>query len=258
MDRKLELLQAYYGSLPADRVKVETRRHGFAFVAELERAGASLEYGELTLTGLLHKYKLSGVTASLMETLLTWHLRGECNVCRYFGDEGNRLFCFNLDNNHKENNTAPIPEVTRGVQALQGFLEAHGCPPLVLASGRGYHLWCRLEASVPNERLHTFMIRMAAKTAARLQAEGLDHARLKMNLYPDRRARDVVSLRLFGSRHMKTGAFSRVLTQGVLLDEEPSWERFERHLREPACPLAAFGDAMILLDREFGSEGSAP
>lgn len=243
MDRKVALLREFYRGLPKDRAKVETVRHGFPFLEELLSGGATLEYGELTLHGLLHKYKLANVPEGRMTGLLEKHVRNECNVCLYFGDRENSLFCFNLDNNHKTNNTAIIPEMGLALEFLRDSLEGLGCEPLVIASGRGYHVWCRLSGPVDNDRLYDFMLRSAAKAAARLHARGGDHNRIKFNLYPDRRIRDVVSLRLFGSVHAKNQVFSFIATRQGLLDEQASWERFERYMGEGTIPVERFAEA---------------
>lgn len=240
MDRRVELVLEYYRGLPQDRAKVETRYHGFPFLEGLLAGGAILEYGELTLTGLLHKYKLANLSADRMRQLLRAHVDKEFNVCLYFHERANSLFCFNLDNNHKVDNTVLIPEVVAAVGYLSDLLVGLGCAPLVLASGRGYHLWVRLDAPVDNERLHAFMIRAAAKTAAALQSRGLQHNRVKINLYPDRRIRDVVSLRLFGTDHAKNRVFSHVWTPDGLLDEGASWQRFEEHLRSKTLAVQEF------------------
>jgi hypothetical protein len=251
MDRRVELIREFYRALPMGSAKVETRRHGFAYLDELLRGGASLEYGELTLTGLLHKYKLSGIPADRMTELLGEHVAGGCNVCLYFGESRNAILCFNLDNNRKASNTEVIPEMEAAVGALRGLLESLGFSPLVLASGRGFHLWCRLAGPVENGRLHAFMIRLAAKTAASLHDRGLDHNLVKMNLYPDRRTGNVVSLRLFGSVHSKNGVFSRVLSDKGLLDERASWVAFEEHLGRGTTSLEAFEAAYVRLAAEF-------
>jgi hypothetical protein len=243
MDRRIALLREFYGGLPRDRAKVETRRHGFRYLEELLSDGVTLEYGELTLSGLLHKYKLANIPEHRMAGLFRSHVEKECNLCLYFDGRANNLFCFNLDNNHKTNNTAIIPEMELAVGMLREHLERLGCAPLVVASGRGFHLWCRLEGPVDNDRLYEFMLRSAAKTAAALHKRGLDHNRIKVNLYPDRRIRDVVSLRLFGSEHAKNRVFSRVLDREGLLDEEASWSRFERYLEGGAITLALFDRA---------------
>jgi hypothetical protein len=243
MDRKLALLQEFYRGLPKDRAKVETSHHGFDFLDALLSDGITLEYGELTLSGLLHKYKLANIPEHRMSSLLRAHLAKEFNVCLYFDDRANSAFCFNLDNNHKTNNTVVIPEMELAVRLLTEHLGRLGCQPLVIASGRGYHLWCRLEGAVENDRLYSFMIRSAAKVTAALHEKGHDYNRIKINLYPDRRIRDIVSLRLFGSDHAKNKVFSRILGQDGLLDEEASWVRFEDYLRNNTIPLERFEEA---------------
>jgi hypothetical protein len=243
MDRRIGLLKEFYRGLPKDRAKVETRRHGFRYLEELLSDGVTLEYGELTLSGLLHKYKLASIPENRMEGLLRSHVAKECNLCLYFDGRASDLFCFNLDNNHKTNNTVIIPEMEVAVGVLREHLERLGCAPLVVASGRGFHLWCRLEGPVDNDRLYEFMLRSAAKTVAAVHKGGHDHNRIKVNLYPDRRIRDVVSLRLFGSEHAKNRVFSRVLDRGGLLDEEASWARFERYLEHGSISLAGFDKA---------------
>jgi hypothetical protein len=247
MDRRVALLQEYYRGLPMDRAKVETRHHGFAFLEALLVDGVSLEYGELTLSGLLHKYKLANIPPARMTKLLRAHVAKEFNVCLYFHDRANSLFCFNLDNNHKVDNTVLIPEMVAAVRFLADLLAGLGCPPLVIASGRGYHLWCRLEQAVDTQRLYAFMIRAAARTAAFLQGEGLDYNRIKINLYPDRRIRDVVSLRLFGTDHAKNKVFSQIWTPAGLLGEEASWARFEDHFRNQTIAAVGFEKACAAL-----------
>ena len=175
MDRKLALLTKFYGGLPKDRAKVETLCHGFAFLEDMLSDGTSLEYGELTLSGKLHKYKLANIPPRRMEALLRAHLEKECNVCLYFDDRANSLFCFNLDNNHKVNNTAILPEMEVAVRSLWQYLARLGCEPLVIASGRGYHLLVRkLDGPVDNDLLYDFMLRLAAKTLAAIHEKGYD------------------------------------------------------------------------------------
>jgi hypothetical protein len=244
MDPRVILLKAFYGGLPHDRAKIETYGHGFEFLeALLGDDGTTLEYGELTLSGLLHKYKLGRLTEHRMDELLQAHVRKQCNVCRYFAREANNLFCFNLDNNHKTNNTVVTPAMACAATALRGRLSELGCEPLVIASGRGYHVWCRLEAMVENDRLHDFMFHAAVHTMAALARAGHDHRVVKINVYPNRRIHDVVSLRLFGTNHAKNKVFSRILTPDRLLDEDESWAEFEHHLQHHTIPLDQFDAA---------------
>jgi hypothetical protein len=247
MDPRIGLLQDFYRGLPKDRVKLETDEHGFDFLARLLTGGTVLEYGELTLSGLLHKYKLAQLPAEQLEEHLAAHVAQTRNVCLYFDGRANDLFCFNLDNNHLVGSSELIPEMEFAVRSLDSTLRGVGCEPLVIASGRGYHLWGRLEAALPNAELHGFLLRAGVRTAAALQGAGYDHHQIKFNFYPDPRARDVVSLRLFGTRHAKNKVFSRVLAPTGLLDEAASWAYFADYLQRKTIPLARFHAASAAL-----------
>jgi len=252
MDPRVTLLKAFYAGMPKDRLKVETREYGFAFLDTLLSDGATLEYGELTLTESLHKYKLAHVPPRRFDELLRAHVEKRCNVCLYFDTVASNLLCFNLDNNHKTGNTALIPELEFAVRFIREQLTRLACEPLIVASGRGYHLWCRLDTPVASDRLYDFMLRVSVHTMAALQREGRDHRQIKINVYPDRRIRDVVSLRLFGSDHAKNKIFSRVLSGDRLLDEAESWSAFEDHLERRIISKATFDAALASLNAAEG------
>jgi len=240
MDPRIDLLRAFYGGLPRDRVKLETTEHGFDFLAGLLAGGTVLEYGELTLLGRLHKYKLARLPARQFDEHLAAHVAQTRNLCLYFDGRANDLFCFNLDNNNLVNSSALSPEMEFAVRRLGEILRGAGCEPLIVASGRGYHVWGRLDGAVANELLYAFMLKAGVATAAALQLAGHDHHRIKFNFYPDPRARDVVSLRLFGTLHAKNRVFSRILAPAGLLDEAASWEYFADHLRNKTITAARF------------------
>ena len=164
----------------------------------------TFEYGELTPAGLVHKYKLAGIPEGRIDEFLLAHVEKACNVCLYFDVRANDTFCFNLDNNHQVNSSQIIPQMDLAVRELGRHLRGLRCETPIVASGCGYHVWGRLEAAVDNERLHDFMLRSAAATLAALVRQGLDRRQIKFNFYPDPRIQHVVSLCLFGSRHMKT------------------------------------------------------
>ena len=126
------------------------------------------------------------------------------------------------------------------VRELGLHLRGLACEPLIVASGRGYHVWGRLEAPVANERLHDFMLCLGAATAAAVHRQGYDHHQIKLSSCPDPRVQHVASLRLFGSRHVKNKVFSRVLTPQGLLDETASWEFFADHLKNRTISVARF------------------
>lgn len=228
MDPRVELLRRYYAALAADTVKLETEQYGFAYADALTRRGARLEYGELTVHGALHKYKLSGVAQEQWEELLAEHVAKRANVCLYFRPERNAILAFNLDNNRRENNTEVIPEMALAVGLLRERLAAQGYEPLAIASGRGYHVWCRLKEPRANEDIYRFMFNLAVQIAADIHHQGGDRRLVKFNFYPDPRTDNTVSLRLFGSDHAKNKVFSRVLTSAGLLDEAESWAEFAR------------------------------
>lgn len=230
MDTRVQLLKAFSTGFISDTVKIETEQHGFDYLASLLSGGIRLDYGELTPVGLLHKYKLAGVSEARLDDFLREHVEKTCNVCRYFGAEANDVFCFNLDNNHKQDNVRIIPEMTLAVRALETELKRLGCEPLIVASGRGYHVWCRLETLIENHRLSAFMLNIAVRALMAFHQSGYDHQTVKFNFYPDPKIINTVSLRLFGSEHAKNKTFSHVLGSLGLLDEPASWKAFEAFL----------------------------
>jgi hypothetical protein len=251
MASKLNLLKEFYSGLPKDSAKIETDGYGFSFLAQLLSGGSILEYGELTLSGLLHKYKIVNIPKHRMDELLEFHIAKECNVCLYFNTEDNNMFCFNMDNNHKTNNTIVIPEMDLAVRFIRNQLSELGCEPLIIASGRGYHVWCRLGGVIDNNLIYQFMLRVAAKTMAALHKNGHDYHKIKFNFYPDTRNYKVVSLRLFGSEHAKNKTFSYVHTPEGLLDEASSWRYFEDYMQNKTIPEGKFREAYAAIMASF-------
>jgi hypothetical protein len=243
MDSRIELLRAFSRGFALGTAKVETAQCGLRFLDGLLSGGACLEYGELTPLRLVHRYKLVNISENRMNELLQAHVDSECNVCRYFDPSSNETFCFNLDNNHRTNNTVVIPEMDCAIRALRQCLSEVGCEPLIVASGRGYHAWCRLTEPVENDRIYRFMLRAAALALRSVHGAGYDHNNIKINLYPHMLLQNVVSLRLFGSNHAKTGVFSHVLTVGGLLGEAASWECFAEFVRKRKVSRVKFDAA---------------
>ncbi len=179
-----------------------------------------------------------------MDELLQMHILKECNVCRYFGADTNDVLSFNMDNNHKTNNTVVTPEMSLALGTLRECLLGLGCEPLIIASGRGYHVWLRFDEPVENAALYKFMLAAAARALLPLFTGGMDHQSIKFNFYPDINVHDVVSLRLFGSDHAKNNVFSRVFTPSALLDEADSWTYFEHFVRKQTTSAATFRSAL--------------
>lgn len=243
MDSKVTLLKEFSRGFVRDKAKIETEQFGFAYLEQLLSGGGTLEYGELTDTRVLHKFKLAGIADRKMDALLQLHVMKECNVCRYFGLEKNDVLCFNMDNNHKRDNTAIIPEMSLALDALRECLLDLGCEPLIVASGRGYHVWLRLDEPLENGLLYSFMLGAAARAMLALLSAGGDRRTIKFSFYPDINVNDGVSLRLFGSDHAKNNVFSRVLAPQGLLDEADSWRHFEHFVGSRTTSAATFRSA---------------
>jgi hypothetical protein len=149
-----------------------------------------------------------------------------------------------MDNNHKADNTVVIPEMHLALDTLRACLLGLGCEPLIVASGRGYHVWLRLDEPLENTVLYNFMVATAARALLPLLDRGDDHRTVKFSFYPDINVIDAVSLRLFGSEHAKNKTFSHVFTQDGLLDEDDSWKSFEHFVRNKTTPTAAIRTAL--------------
>lgn len=244
MDPGVTLLKEFSRGFIRGKAKIETERFGFAWLEQLLSGGGALEYGELHSARLLHKYKIIDIPDHRMDELLQMHIMKQCNVCRYFGADKNDVLCLNMDNNHKTNNTVIIPEMSLALSALRKCFVSLGCEPLIIASGRGYHVWLRLDEPVENELLYSFMIQAATRALVPLLTGGYDRKTIKFSFYPDVKVNDVVSLRLFGSEHSKNKVFSYVLTPKGLLDEAGSWKYFEHFVRNKAISTAKFRSAL--------------
>ena len=229
MDTRVILLETFYATMSRDKLKLESKSYGFDFVNKLTVDGAILDYGQLD-DNFVHKYRLLQVPEACRSLLLQGHVNQDYNVCLYFHKTANNVLCFNLDNNYKDRNTEVIQEMNLAVQYLQQHLRRYGMEALVLKSGRGYHLWCRFNEPIENRQLYGFMVRMAAKTWASLHMSNHDYHTIKFNMGPNPNVVNVVSLRLFGSRHVKTGVFSHVQTQDGILNEAASWRYFEDYM----------------------------
>lgn len=240
MDLKAELIKRFYAGLPKDRIKLETFSHGFDFLEKMTADGMTLDYGELVLCKEVHKYKFSNVAKHKMDELLFSHVHKNCNVCLYFNENANSLFAFNLDKDQKFDDVSDIPELTVAANLVRSILLDLGCEPLVVASGKGYHIWCRLAAPESNDDLYRFMLRTMAKALHQLHVRGLDHHRIYTRFYPDPRTVNKISLRLFGSCHLSNKLFSWILADDGLLDEDASWIAFEEHLERKTIDKGAF------------------
>lgn len=229
MDPRVELLEQFYTTMCKDKLKIEIKKYGFDFLHKLTADGTNLDYMQVG-SDFIHKYRLLNVSDNRRKHFLRGHVNQEYNVCLYFDPTANNTLCFNLDNNYKVNNTAIIAEMDVAVKCLQQHLEEYGMVPLVIKSGRGYHHWCRFDKPIANHLLYDFMIRMAAKTLASLHEHGYDYHTIKFNMGPNPKVVNVVSLRVFGSKHIKNGVFSHIETNRGILNESDSWSYFKDYI----------------------------
>ena len=250
MDTRVDLLEAFYTSMSQDKLKLESKSYGFDFVQALTADGATLDYGQLD-NNFVHKYRLLNVSEEHRKQLLQGHVDQAYNVCLYFNETANNVLCFNLDNNYKDKNTAMIPEMELAAKYLQEHLGQYGMQPLVIKSGRGNHLWCRFDTPIANRQLYVFMVQIAAKTLASLHMSRHDYHTIKFNMGPNPKVVNVVSLRLFGSKHVKTGAFSSVRTDDGLLNETDSWRYFEDYIVNQTIREEQFTLACAKLAKEI-------
>lgn len=240
MDPRVTLLKEFSNGFVRDKAKVESEQFGFGYLEQLLSDGSTLEYGHLADTRVLHKYKLVDITDRRMDELLRMHVMKECNVCRYFAADKNDVLCFNMDDKRMTNDAGTTAEISRTLGTLRECLTSLGCEPLIVASGRGYHVWLRLDEPVENKLLYSFMVQAAARALLPLAIGGGDHRTIRFRFYPDIKVNDALSLRLFGSEHANNRVFSRVVTPDGLLHEADSWEYFEHFVRDKTTSTATF------------------
>lgn len=229
MDTRVELLNEFYQTMCKDKVKIEDKHYGFSFVDELTADETKLDYVQVE-KDFIHKYRLLNVTKARRRQLFIGHVSQAYNVCLYFNETANNIFCFNLDNNFKKDNNEIIPELRLAADYVVKELARYGMEAVTVESGRGYHQWCQLKKPVDNELLLKFMIRISARALAALQYSGHDYHAVKINMSPNPKFVNIISLRAFGSRHIKTGGFSHVVADGRVLGEEDSWQYISDYL----------------------------
>lgn len=250
MDIKVALLDEFYSTMCRDKVKLETKNYGFDFLDTLTSDSLTLDYVQLD-NHFIHKYRLLNIQESSRERLLLGHVQQDYNVCLYFHPAANNTLCFNLDNNNKADNTKITTEMSLATKYLQQHLAKYGIEPLVIPSGRGYHHWCRFREPIANHLLFDFMVRISAKTLASLHINHYDYHAVKFNMSPNPKVVNVVSLRLFGSKHIKTGTFSCINTPNGVLGESASWDYFRGYLRNKTVSSQQFTLAYDELVKEI-------
>lgn len=238
---KVGLLTRFYSSMNLNTAKWEMKVFGFELLEFIKELGANLEYGEFK-TGI-SKYKLSNISTEAMNYLLKLHVEQDANLCLYFNEKANNVFAFNLDKNTEEAEWEL--QATRHIIRL--CLREAGIEPLVYVSGRGYHIWVRIAEPIDNEKIYLFMLGIYYKAMRILNFNEVSTNKVNVYLYPSRKYNKLTSLRLFGSKHIKKGAFTYVGTEDTLLNIAESWAYFEDYMKNKTITKEQFEKACNLL-----------
>jgi hypothetical protein len=238
MHSKSELLSEFYSTVDRTQVKIETKSHGFDYLQELSKIG-TLKYGEWKNDAF--KYKLTDLKPTVFDELLKEHLDSKINLCVFFNETGNNIFCFNLDS--FGGNINNIKTVARFLSQILNRLQIR---PLILISGHGYHFWCRTSSPVENSRLRAFMKAVLDVAVFQAVVKKINISKLQCICYPRFISHDI-SIRLFGSLHTATGNFTSVVvkidTEDELLDDENSWLYFENYIKNHTVSNEQFENA---------------
>lgn len=244
-DSRVELLKQFYSSIDKTTMKLEVLDYGFDFIKTMENAGITVDYVELK--GIIHKYKFKNIKPLIYDYLIKQHIEQSGNVCGYFHKTHNNVFAFNLDNAHKDKNTEPTSQMKATVQIMRKYLNAVGIEPLITNSGRGYHLWVRLDKPIANEKIQDFMIKINARTQVTIGDFGMDKDKIMISMYPNKDT-TYGSLRLFGSKHVKNQEFSHVITKDGVLDEMQSWIYFSNYINQHTITEEQLERALVDID----------
>ncbi|MBP2659148.1 MAG: hypothetical protein H6Q69_2180 [Firmicutes bacterium] len=226
-------------------MKLEAKDYGFDFLDTILNpiTGTQLDYAEIK--GNIPKYKLSNLHPKVYDYFLKCHIEQSCNVCGYFDKLQNNVFVFNIDGTEKKEGDELAEDVKVAGGIITKYLRKVNIEPLVVLSGRGYHLWCRMTEPVDNEVLADFILRVIVRTLATMENSGFDKKKVNISKYPHDNEQQNCSLRLFGSKHVKNQVFSHIFhpTQGAL-SEADSWAYFKEHMDNQSITPEHLTDAM--------------
>jgi hypothetical protein len=218
---RIELLKVFYRSMDLSLVKWETCMRGWDYIKELEQ-NCTIDY----IQGVddVTKYRLSDIPSKYMHWLLDLHVRSGGNVCGYFDMYNNNCFAFNLDVDKDEDRWQA--DKARDI-IVYTLIEIANLKPIIIKSGRGYHIWVSLLELVPNKAIHDLfdlvMIRIPSDELTALQ----------IHKYPFFKESKRNSLRLFGSKHVRTDEFSGVMQpySNKVLSVDQSWMYINNYVK---------------------------
>ena len=240
---KLMLLKQFYSSVRQDMLKLECKDYGFDTL-RLFQSECTVEYVELK--GSIHKYKLKDILPVRFDYFLKHHILQNGNVCGYFNSEANSVFAFNFDTSKKNKDNTPTDTIKASAYITAEYLRALNIEPLVILSGRGYHIWVRLAEPVYNKEIGFFIKNMKDRINDGLKINDLNFNDICISAYPQLHEKQTHSLRLFGSEHVKNKVFSHICTDGGTLNELDSWLYFEEFIKSKTTPIDVFKKACLL------------
>jgi len=237
MDSRIVLLNKFY-STDKTKAKIESKNSGTEYLDSLT-INSVFEYGEFK-NGIF-KYKLSDLSPARFDELLSDHIATEINLCAYFNKESNNNFAFNLDYSALPTNDVKIAALL----LMQNLIKLEMFP-LIIKSGRGYHMWCKIDEKIENTRLISFMNKLKQISIFNIKRDGFNTENVNCTLYPRVDTNDI-SLRMFGSNHIDTGMFSSVVTEinknDKLLDMSESWDYFDWYINNRIITKTCFESA---------------
>jgi len=237
MDSRIILLNKFY-SIDKTKAKIESRDKGIEYLDSLQK-NSVFEYGEFK--NGIYKYKLSDISSTRFDEMLNEHIETKFNLCAYFNKERNNNFAFNLDYSGMPTNDVKVATLL----LMQNLIKLD-IYPLIIKSGRGYHMWCKIDEKIENTKLTSFMTKLKQVSIFKTKRDGFDTENVNCTQYPRANINDI-SLRIFGSSHIDTGMFSSVVTEininDKLLDISESWNYFEWYINNRTITKACFDNA---------------
>lgn len=235
---KVDLLKEFYSTMRRDMLKWEVKQWGIDWLEMIEKSGAKIEYGELT--NGIPKYKITNIPGKYFDYMLKTHTEQDANVCIYYNNKENTVLSFNLDDNNKKGNEI-LNELKAAVCIITEYLKILDIEPLVIVSGRGYHIILRFSHPIDNDKLSDFILLIEIWNKLIFKETNHDINKINVCSYPNKFDNTTHSLRLFGSKHIKNQVFSYVCSPKLgVLGEKESWEYFEYYMNHKTISLKHF------------------
>lgn len=243
MNERSLALNKFCHNFDTTQIKIETKLSGLEFLAKLT-SQATLDYVEFKKN--IHKYRLSQIPPTLFTDLIEKHINCRLNLCVYFAKQRSNKLALNFDQAKRH-----TVDVKISALIATSLLSQLDLSPLLIYSGRGYHLWCTFNRDIANEDLVRFLQNIKSIIAYEVKIRGGNPENVNLTCYPGIDT-GKNSLRLFGSNHVKTGRFSSIVTQiavdDVMLNANDSWNYFTNYINTKVTLTNTFDKAAAQLE----------